>query len=154
LTKGKDYNWLGCWSPDGRLVFESTRDGNREIYVMEADGSKPTNLSRHKATDHAPACSIPGGIVAFMCGRFENAEICVMNLDGTGLVRLTKHPARDSEPCWSGDGKWIAFTRTERGDADDLPMDIYTMKADGSEVKNVTKGRNGTDNWAPSWSPK
>ena len=32
-------------------------------------------------------------------------------------------------------------------------MHIYTMKADGSDVRKATRSRDGTDNWGPSWSP-
>ena len=40
------------WSPDGsRIAFTSARDGNFEIYVMDADGSNPTRLTNSPATD-------------------------------------------------------------------------------------------------------
>ena len=40
------------WSPDGRkLVFNSNRDGDFEVYVMNADGSEQTNLTNHPALD-------------------------------------------------------------------------------------------------------
>jgi len=40
------------WSPDGsRIVFTSSRDGNSEIYVMDADGQNLTNLTNHSADD-------------------------------------------------------------------------------------------------------
>ena len=42
------------WSPDGtRILFDSTRDGNREVYVMNADGSGARNLTRNPAEDFA-----------------------------------------------------------------------------------------------------
>ena len=38
------------WSPDGtRIAFDSDRDGNLEIYVMEADGANPINLTNNPA---------------------------------------------------------------------------------------------------------
>jgi WD40-like Beta Propeller Repeat len=49
-------NFLPVWSPDGtKIAFTSDRDGNREIYLMNADGSDQTNLSRDPADDYAPA---------------------------------------------------------------------------------------------------
>ena len=46
------------WSPDGRMiVFESTRDGNKEIYVMNADGSEQRNLTNNPARDFYPCWS-------------------------------------------------------------------------------------------------
>jgi Tol biopolymer transport system component len=45
-----------AWSPDSRrIAFVSNRDGNREIYVMDADGSGQTNISRNPAHDEAPS---------------------------------------------------------------------------------------------------
>jgi TolB protein len=43
------------WSPDGgRIAFMSEQDGNREIYVIEPDGSGETNLSDHAEEDMEP----------------------------------------------------------------------------------------------------
>ena len=40
------------WSPDGRqLAFQSARDGNLEIYVMNADGTNPVRLTNDPADD-------------------------------------------------------------------------------------------------------
>jgi TolB protein len=55
LTNGADYDsWLR-WSPDGRyLVFVSNRDGNREIYVMNGDGSGLKRLTDNPTFDGNP----------------------------------------------------------------------------------------------------
>ncbi|MYE90366.1 hypothetical protein F4X33_15365, partial [Candidatus Poribacteria bacterium] len=40
------------WSPDGeRIAFSSDRDGNREIYVMDADGGNQQNLTNNRHND-------------------------------------------------------------------------------------------------------
>lgn len=150
LTHGLGYHdWSPCWTADGAIVFESTRDGNRELYRINTDGNGLARITKHPGTDHAPACSPSGKKVAFMAGReFGNAEICVANLDGSGLVNVSKNPARDSEPTWSPDGNWIAFTRSKGGPA---PMDIWIAKADGSGQRNITRSPAGVDNFAPSW---
>jgi Tol biopolymer transport system component len=111
LTFGNHYDWCPCFSSDGRrIVFESTRDGNREIYAINLDGSNPTNLSTNPEWDHDPACSPDGKRIAFMTRRDvrKGAAICVMNLDGSNLVYLTHHPDRHSEPAWSPDSGWLA----------------------------------------------
>ena len=54
LTSARGDDTDASWSPDGsRILFDSTRDGNREVYVMNADGSRARNLTRNPAEDWA-----------------------------------------------------------------------------------------------------
>ena len=85
----------------GRIAFYSGRDLNREIYVMNADGSGQTNLTNNAADDRYPAWSPDGIRIAFSSSRDGNQEIYVMNADGSGQTNLTNNPAPDYEPAWS-----------------------------------------------------
>ncbi len=50
---GNDLNPV--WSPDGKkIAFQSNRDGNLEIYIMNADGSEQLNITNHSANDYNP----------------------------------------------------------------------------------------------------
>ena len=63
-----------AWSPDGRrIAFDSTRDGNFEIYVMNADGSGVTRLTNNDAWDWYPDWSPDGRRIAFDSNRDGNA---------------------------------------------------------------------------------
>jgi Tol biopolymer transport system component len=54
LTSSRGDDTDASWSPDGRqILFDSTRDGNREVYVMNADGSGARNLTHNPAEDWA-----------------------------------------------------------------------------------------------------
>ena len=86
------------------IAFESDRDGNFEIYVMNADGTGQTRLTDHPAADRYPAWSPDGAMIAFTSTRDGNDEIYVMNADGTGQARLTNSPVSDSRPSWSPTG--------------------------------------------------
>jgi Tol biopolymer transport system component len=126
-----------AWSPDGRkIAFVSDRDGNREIYVANADGSSPRRLTDNPATDQFPAWSPDSAKIAFGTDRDGNDEIYVMSAsDGSGQTNLTADPAADRYPAWSQDGAKIAF-RSSRAHS----FDIFLMNPDGSGVTRLTTG--------------
>ena len=147
-----------AWSPDGRkLAFVSQRDGNSEIYVMNADGSAQENLTRQPASDSHPSWSPDGRKLVFVSRRDGNSEIYVMNADGSGLRNLTRTPSDDLDPAWSPDGRAIAFVQKK---CMPRPRDprcatayetyLYVVNADGSGLRRLTTRRAHLFN--PSWS--
>lgn len=129
----------------GRIVFASDRDGNNEIYVMNADGSGVTRLTNHPANEGDPAWSPDNSRIVFTSNRDGNSEIYVMNADGSNVINLSNHPASDVQPAWSPDGR-IAFTSDRDGN-----YEVYVMNADGSGVINVSNhsALDGTPGWSP-----
>ena len=75
----------------------STREGNPDVFVMSADGSGQTNLTRNPAADARPSWAHDGQI-AFMSMRDGNMEIYVMAADGTNATRLTTNATSDDYP--------------------------------------------------------
>jgi Tol biopolymer transport system component len=135
-----------AWSPDGRtIVFVSWRDGNGEVYAMDADSSGPRNLTQHPATDVRPAWSPDGRSIAFVSQRDGHSEVYVMNADGSGRRNLTRDRASDDYPTWSPDGRRIAFLRGVRsyivpglGVRRFYSYHLYVMNADGSGLRRLT----------------
>ena len=68
------------------IAFMSDRDGNREIYVMDGDGSNPTNLTDALSGEQEPTWSPHGSWIAFYSLRDGNREIYVMVGDGSYLM--------------------------------------------------------------------
>ncbi len=106
-----DYN--PQFSPDGRrIAFESSRTGeSEEIWVAEADGSNPVqlthNLGRHQGT---PRWSPDGRWIAFDSqGQDGHCDIYVMDANGGNPRRFTQGPGDEHMPFWSRDGKWVYF---------------------------------------------
>ena len=130
-----------------RIAFLSERDGNREIYVMDADGSNQTRLTHNPAFDESPDWSSDGTKIAFLSERDGNGEIYVMDADGSNQTRLTHNPAFDAYPTWSPDGTKIAFDSARDGN-----QEIYVIDADGGGLKRLTK--NPFRDSVPTWSPE
>jgi TolB protein len=98
-----DDDWP-AWSPDGRQVaFVSDRSGDSDIWVMNADGTNPHDLTNHPANDVTPTWSPDGRKIAFASDRAEknHLDIYLMNSDGTHLRRVTRGLGADAfEPDW------------------------------------------------------
>jgi Tol biopolymer transport system component len=131
---------------NGRIAFDSRRDGAPEIYVMSADGSGQTNLTQNEAFDAWPAWSPDGTRIAFETLRDGDREIYVMNADGSAQANLTNHPGLDGSAAWSPDGTRIAFVSFRDGN-----FEICVMNADGSGQVNLTN--HPALDGAPAWSP-
>jgi len=86
---------------NGKIAFVRHRDGNQEIYVMDADGTDQTNLTNDSVNDdYSPVSSPDGTKIAFIKNLSGNPEVYVMNADGSGQTNLTNNPADDWEPTW------------------------------------------------------
>ena len=78
----------------------SDRDGNPEIYVMNADGSGQVRMTEDPADDSQPVWSPDGREIAFVSERDGNREIYVMNASTGGHRRLTFNEFDDWDPDW------------------------------------------------------
>ncbi len=80
------------YSPDGsKIVFQSNREGQPEIYVMNSNGTAQTRLTNNPAWDTAPAWSPDGTKILFTSLRDGpmSPALYVMNADGSSQTRVT-----------------------------------------------------------------
>jgi Tol biopolymer transport system component len=138
------------WSPDGaRIAFRSERNGDSEIWLMNADGSDPHRLAR----GISPAWSPDGSKIAYASpgdqpcppGRGPRCSgLSIMTTDGSGQHRLPQTDGGEY-PSWSPDGKRIAFNSNLSGD-----HLMYIVDVDGSHVVDLSRVGEG---WQVDWSP-
>ncbi len=141
--------------PPHSIAFQSNRDGNNEVYVMNPDGSDQTRLTFESRNDQRPDVSPNGEQIVVVSNRIipesnpnppGDFELFVMNSDGGDVRQLTFNGAEDSWPRWSPNGKWIAFHSNVDGN-----FEIYVIRPDGTDLTRVTEYM-GLDQF-PEWSP-
>jgi len=143
----KMMDWFESWSPDGsKMVFQSNRDGDYELYVMNTDGTGLLRVTDHPGYDGIARWSPDGSRIAFHSQTAAgNLDIYLMNPDGTGRLRLTDDPGNDQNASWLPDGNRILFQSDRDG-----RTHIYIMDRDGSHQTRLTDSASDNGNALPS----
>lgn len=120
IASGVAWDMQPKWSPDGRhIAFTSDRAGGDNIWIMDADGSNPTQVSKETFRLLNQPEWTPDGqfIVArkhFTSARSLGAgELWMYHRTGGGGVQMTERrtPQKDTgEPAFSPDGRYLYFS--------------------------------------------
>jgi Tol biopolymer transport system component len=121
----------------GKIVFTSERDGNSEIYVMEADGSNQVRLTNNNTEDWGPTWSPDGKRIVYSSNLDESVDIYVTSSDGSKTVNLTENNADDYSPSWSPDGRLIAYQAF-----DGLIDKVYVVDVNSKSYLTANSGDN------------
>ncbi|MDP9169059.1 MAG: translocation protein TolB, partial [Acidobacteriota bacterium] len=131
----------------GTLLFVSGPNG-QQIYSMNAEGTNVERITNGEGEASNPSWNPDGQHIAFAWTRgYAKGEfnVFVMDIGSRQYVQVT-HEGRNENPVWAPDGRHIVFTSTRSG----RPQ-IYTMLADGSQVKQLTQ--QGVNQY-PVWGTK
>ena len=129
-----------------KIAFVSDREGNKDIYIMDTDGSNVARLTDNSADDYSPYWSPGGNRIMFLSDRNDRTGLYVMNADGSNVTLLLGDAGGSGSFRWSPDGKRIAYYGQPGGN-----VDIYVMNADGSSVSRLTD--HPKVDLPSSWSP-
>ncbi len=133
-------------SRDGeRLLFDSDRAGNMDLWTMPAAGGEMQQLTTDPSPDWAPRWSRDETEIVFYTARSGNRDVGVMPVAGGPARQLTRHEATDYGPAWSPDERQIAFSSSRSGN-----LDIWVVQVDTGEARQVTVDP-GDDRY-PQWS--
>jgi WD40 repeat protein len=125
-----------AFSPDGsRIAFTSTRDGQPEVYIMDADGTGAARLTNSPGADGDASFTADGQAVVFHSQRTGHRQIFLQPITSSDAVQLTQEPADNSQPTVSPDGETIAFVSNREGN-----NHLWLMSKDGSSQRPVTRG--------------
>jgi Tol biopolymer transport system component len=117
---------------NGKIVFETNRDGNEEIYAMNADGTNRVDLTRNPTDDTDPRWSADGSRIVFASNRTGNYQIYTMNAAGSGVTRVTHDSNDDRRPTWTADGHILFQNGTFPNRA------IFRIDAGGNGLQQLT----------------
>jgi TolB protein len=151
-TSTNGLSWYPAFSPDGRrLLFESSRDAFRELYLYSLDDGGLVRLTDNREGNFDGAWSSDGRRIAFASSRHGQLDLFVMNADGTGQRRITEHAGDSIKPAWAPgrcgratDG--IAFISARDGRDDVLFVD-----AEGGVAENLTRAEGDVESF--QWRP-
>jgi Tol biopolymer transport system component len=138
-----------AWSLESSSAHTRARAAsvwNGDLYVVNADGTGTTRLTRHPAEEFDPAWSPAGKKIAFSRFVGRAYQVFLMNPDGSGATQLTRGDGAASDAAWSPGGRRIAFTRC-RGSCH-----VYVINADGTGERRLTNGEPPGEE-SPTWSP-
>jgi Tol biopolymer transport system component len=126
------------YSPDGsQIAFASARSGSAQVWLSDAKGGAPRQLTSMAGTITAAARFSPDGRrVVFVSNEEGQMEVYVATTDGLAPRRLTNDPAHDSAPSFSRDGRWVYFASNRDGS-----FQVWKLAPDqGGPPVRVTRG--------------
>jgi Tol biopolymer transport system component len=145
------------WSPDGsQLAFTSDRDGDPEIWIVNADGGVAQQITNNgEALDLAPAWSPDGTRLLYYSDKSGGREIFLLDLASGSEIQLTSNNVYDGQPDWSLNGTQMVFAATRspqgNGEPEIYISDASLLDANGDNATQLTDNPFLDDD--PAWSP-
>jgi TolB protein len=143
------------WASDGtQISFTSNRSGTNELFIMNADGSNLRQMTSSMSIGGRNAWSVDGNWLTFYAGPGSDKDVYIVPIEcsllGSGctrsLIRQLTYGGSNKGPSFSPDGQWITFASARDGN-----NDIFIMRLDGSDVRQLTFSQSPNVDWQPRW---
>ncbi len=141
ITQGRNFIREPSWTSDGKLVYSSNIAGGSDLYLMDARGGNPKQLTANSGMNGQPSTSPDGRYIIFSSDRTGAPHIWRMDIDGGNQKQLTDNP--DVNPHCSPDGRWVVYVSNANKDT------IWKIAIDGGQPLQLTEKLS----FAPAISP-
>lgn len=121
-----------CWTADGRIIYSSHTSINRNLWIMQPDGTDQKQLTYEGEYNGNPAATVDGRYIIFSSNRGGEFQIWRMDSDGSNPTPLTKGSGHNL-PGISRDGRWVYYNRVD-------DWSLWKVSIDGGEPIRLTKG--------------
>jgi TolB protein len=146
--------------PSAGIAFVSDRDGNWEIYTIQANGTGLSRLTDHPAVDADPNWSPDGSQIVFRSRRDGSSDLFVMAAGGGNPTNLIRDPldSFDDEfaPAWNPDGEWFALYTDRFPAALECPTGVHRLalfpfggRRDDIQLLDIPPGQQESFAWSP-----
>lgn len=140
ITSGEHHEYRHIsWTPDDRIVFASNVENNRDIWIMNGDGTNPKQLTANAGVNLQPQASADGRFIVFSSNRANEGAFNLwrMDVDGNNPVQLT-HGGGEGQPVCSPDGRWVVYSQ---GGPNTSPKQrtLWKVSIDGGEPVQLAK---------------
>lgn len=109
ITAGAGTYFLGSWTPDDKIVYDSHASGSADIWIMDADGANQKQLTNNAYQNYASTVSPDGRYVLFHSNRTGTWQIWRANIDGSHPIQLTESDGEANLPQVSPDSHWVVY---------------------------------------------
>jgi serine/threonine protein kinase len=141
ITRGRNFDNEPSWTADGQLVYSSNLVSGSDLYMIDARGGSPKQLTADSGMNGQPSTSPDGRYIIFSSDRTGTSHIWRMDVDGGNQKELTFKS--DVTPRCSPDGRWVIYVSTANKDT------IWKVGIDGGQPAQLTEKLS----FAPAISP-
>jgi len=129
-----------------RIAFISDRTGDSELWLMDWDGSNPTQLTKHGSIAVGPVWASNGGQLAFTSFLRGGPALFLLTPQEGYLRLLWDKGGVNSSPSFSPDDRRIVFASSQEGN-----VDLWVIPVEGGDATRITTAR--AIDTQPAWAP-